>query len=87
MMINNFFDINDLSKSLLEDIIFDKVQDSNLNNKNIGCLYEKPSTRTRLSFTTGINQLGGKSIDIRFDELNFQDKKVLKIRLKHLVVT
>ena len=28
MMINNFFDINDLSKSLLEDIIFDKVQDS-----------------------------------------------------------
>ena len=70
-MINNFFDITDLSKSLLEDIVFDNVQGSKLNNKNIGCLYEKPSTRTRLSFATGINQLGGKAIDIRLEELNF----------------
>ena len=84
MMINNFFDINDLSKSLLEDIIFDKVQDSNLNNKNIGCLYEKPSTRTRLSFTTGINQLGGKSIDIRFDELNFSRQESFEDTFKAL---
>ena len=83
-MINNFFDINDLSKSLLEDIIFDKVQDSNLNNKNIGCLYEKPSTRTRLSFTTGINQLGGKSIDIRFDELNFSRQESFEDTFKAL---
>ena len=83
-MINNFFDINDLSKSLLEDIIFDKVQDSKLNNKNIGCLYEKPSTRTRLSFTTGINQLGGKSIDIRFDELNFSRQESFEDTFKAL---
>ena len=83
-MINNFFDINDLSKSLLEDIIFDKVQDSKLNNKNIGCLYEKPSTRTRLSFTTGINQLGGKSIDIRFEELNFSRQESFEDTFKAL---
>ncbi len=74
-MIGNFFNINDLSKSLLEEIIFDKVQDSSLENRNIGCLYEKPSTRTRLSFTTGINHLGGNAIDIRFEELNFSRKE------------
>lgn len=70
-MIDNFFNISDLSKSLLEDIVFDKVQDTTLENKNIGCLYEKPSTRTRLSFTSGINKLKGKAIDIRLEELNF----------------
>ena len=74
-MIDNFFNISDLSKSLLEDIVFDKVQDITLENKNIGCLYEKPSTRTRLSFTSGINKLKGKAIDIRLEELNFSRKE------------
>ena len=83
-MINNFFDINDLSKSLIEDIVFDNVQGSKLNNKNIGCLYEKPSTRTRLSFTTGINQLGGKAIDIRFEELNFSREESFEDTFKAL---
>ena len=74
-MIDNFFNISDLSKSLLEDIVFDKVQDITLENKTIGCLYEKPSTRTRLSFTSGINKLKGKAIDIRLEELNFSRKE------------
>ncbi len=70
-MINNFFNISDLPRPLLTDIIYNNVQDIMLNNKNIGCLYEKPSTRTRLSFAAGINHLGGRSIDIRLEDLNF----------------
>ena len=77
-MIDNFFDISDLNKSQLEDLVFDKVQDTTLENKNIGCLYEKPSTRTRLSFTSGINKLKGKVVDIRFEELNFTREESLE---------
>ena len=40
--------------------------------ENIGLIFEKNSTRTRLSFKVGINQLDGKYIDIRLEELNLQ---------------
>ena len=43
-----------------------------LKNKNIGLIFEKNSTRTRLSFQVGIKQLSGNYIDIKLDELNLQ---------------
>jgi len=69
-MIKNFFNISDLSKDDIFEILNYEDNSKTLNGKNIGLLFEKYSTRTRLSFTVGISNLGGKEIGIKFEELN-----------------
>ena len=66
----NFFNLTDLSKEDLLWIIDKKNDSPSLENKNIGLIFEKYSTRTRLSFSVGINQLKGNPVDIKFNELN-----------------
>ena len=67
--------ISDLKRKDFEEIIgfaesLSNQNENFLSNKNIGLIFEKSSTRTRLSFQVGINQLKGNYIDVRFDELN-----------------
>ena len=40
-----------------------------LHGRNVALLFEKPSTRTRVSFQVGIQQLGGDALLLRSDEL------------------
>lgn len=65
----SFLNISDLSKKDLLEIIC-KENNKKIQSKNIGMIFEKPSTRTRLSFSVAIQQIGSNAIDIRFDELN-----------------
>ena len=70
-MIKNFFNISDLNKNDFYEILKLNSNNQNLSDKHIGLIFEKYSTRTRLSFNVAISSLGGKPIDIRFEELNF----------------
>ena len=69
-MIKNFLQISDLTKEEINTILNIEVSPKKLLLKNIGLLFEKYSTRTRLSFSVGINKMEGNCIDLRFSELN-----------------
>ena len=73
----NLLNIIDLNSSDLQLILkyaeeLNHSFDNCLEGKNIGLIFEKNSTRTRLSFKVGINQLKGQYIDIRLEDLNLQ---------------
>ena len=74
-MINNFFNISDFSQEVVYSILNKNHDNDCLNKKSIGLIFEKHSTRTRLSFSVGVSRLGGNAVDIRFDELNFSRKE------------
>ena len=78
----NFTDIKDLSKSDIEAILFRTKQEKKviaekgnldiekiLLGKTVALIFEKPSTRTRVSFEVGINQLGGYSSVLKASDI------------------
>jgi len=84
--VNNFINIRDISVKDLKKILFDankrKAKRKKLNylepDKDIPLkgrfliqMFEKSSTRTRLSFYLAIRQLGGGALNLRKDELHF----------------
>ena len=72
MSIRHFITLNSLSRKELESIINralelkeqikHKKYTTTLNNRVLGMIFEKSSTRTRVSFETGMAQLGGHAI-------------------------
>jgi len=82
----NFINISDISKKELRFIIDNaklrKKNRANLKKNSIDAdapldgkilimLFEKPSTRTRISFDLAVKQLGGKSLILNPDEIHY----------------
>ena len=74
----HFLDLKDLSGNVLRKILSQAVdlkstrqnREQLLNGKTLAMIFEKPSTRTRLSFDIAIKQLGGSSIILNPDGIH-----------------
>src|SRR5271167_4652512 len=49
-----------------------------LAGRSVALIFEKPSTRTRLSFEVGIDELGGHAVVLRSDELQLARGEALR---------
>jgi len=63
-----FLELIDFSIKLKKENKMGKGKPS-LENKTLAMLFEKPSTRTRVSFETGMLQLGGHTINLSLNEM------------------
>ena len=55
-----------------------------LENKTLAMLFEKPSTRTRVSFETGMLQLGGHTVNLSLNEMQHSRGESVKDTAKTL---
>lgn len=75
--------LKDFSKDELLYIIDTSIKnkykiDETLKGKTIGLLFQKPSTRTRVSFEVAVNQLSGNSLYMNWSDLQLGRKETIK---------
>lgn len=76
----NFLDVDDLTPDELEMVLDTAADlkaadtggylDSHLDGRSLAMLFEKPSTRTRMSFEVGMTKLGGHAVYLGKDDIH-----------------
>jgi len=82
----HFIDINNFSKIELRKILnqANKIKKNQikssllLKNKSLGMLFEKQSTRTRISFSIGMQKLGGNVIELDSNQIGFGKRESIE---------
>lgn len=87
-MTRHFLDVDDLTANELETVLDlaveykEKQQEGvphpDLERRTLGMLFQKPSTRTRVSFETGMTQFGGHAIFLGADDIQLGRGEPLK---------
>ena len=90
---NNFLNLNEITpknleailedaskvkKATLNDAVLNERYSNCLNNTITGLLFEKLSTRTRLSFEVAVLKLGGEVLNLRRDEMHLGQGETLQ---------
>jgi ornithine carbamoyltransferase len=72
----HFLDLADLDGAALREIIAEatamkggELTDRPLSGRTVALIFEKPSTRTRVSFEVGVGDLGGRSVVLQGKEM------------------
>ncbi|MDE1826721.1 MAG: ornithine carbamoyltransferase [Thaumarchaeota archaeon] len=86
--------LNELGKAELAEIIDNAIKMKKdlkkgiskplLKNKTLAMVFQKPSTRTRISFETGMFQLGGHALNLSADELQLKRGETIEDTAKTL---
>lgn len=85
MALKHFLKISDCSKEGLNDLLAasarlkaelkDKQKQHYLGGKSLAMIFEKPSSRTRISFEVGMFQLGGKALNINANDIKMGERE------------
>jgi ornithine carbamoyltransferase len=88
IMTRHFIDVDDLNADELAELLElaadykekrrEGVPHPDLDRRTLGMLFQKPSTRTRVSFETGMTQLGGHAIFLGADDIQLGRGEPLK---------